>query len=416
MTEKVILLTTRLLKIKLLLKQRTMKKIILLIVMLYIAFCIQAQSLLDVYHKGQIKLVPDTEYAKNTDWNKIFDDRNDEKYGNPIGKMKSIAVSSSGELFISNYSKYNIYKFDANGNFVKEFGKEGGKKGEFLYRPTLHGILDNKLVFASDHQGRIQFYDLGGNFVKMVKIDYMPLQIVPLKNNKIAIAGHVPYNGDTKYIVSIKDIVTGEEKIIDSYFNSLIKLKPIRIKTKDGGMFGFSPSGLRDKTILEKTFDGNLIVSHNVESILNIFSPDGNKIKTINLELSATKTSAEEKEKFLNGVKDFLIKKDLYEENKDLLNDPNIYPENYPLFYSIKTDPEGNVLVFKFTKEKGNSFLVFDKTGKFICESKLYSESLKLDINSRFSTFEISPDAIYAFVSVIDSSTSELKIIRAKLK
>ena len=393
-----------------------MRKIILSVVILCCVNSIQAQSLLDVYKKGQINLIPDTEYGKNTDWNKIFDDRNDEKYGNPIGKMKSLAVSSNGELFISNYSKYNIYKFDAKGNFLKEFGKEGGKKGEFLYRPTLHGVLDNKYVFASDHQGRIQFFDLDGNFQKMVKIDYMPLQIIPLKNNKIAIAGHVAYNGDTRYIVSIKDIETGEEKIVDSYMNSLIKLKPITIKAKDGGMFGFSPSGLRDKTIIERTADGNLIVSHNVESAINIFSPEGNKIKTIKLELSATKTSAEEKEKFLNGVKDFLIKKDLYEENKELLTNPNIYPETYPLFYSIESDPEGNVLVFKFSKDKGNSFLVFDKAGKYICESKLYSDKLKLDINSRFSTFEISSDGLYAFVSVIDSETSELKIIRTKLK
>lgn len=393
-----------------------MRKIILSIVILCCINNVQAQNLLDIYKKGQINLIPDTEYAKNTDWNSLFSDRNETKYGNPVGKMKSIAVNNNGELFIGNYGNYKIYKFDANGNFIKEFGKEGGKKGEFLYRPTLHGILDNKYVFASDHQGRIQFFDLDGDFVKMVKLDYMPLQIVPLKNNKIAIAGHVPYNGNTKYIVSIKDIDTGEEKIVDSYFNSLIKLKPITIKTKEGGMFGFSPAGLTDKTILERTTDGNLVVSHNVESKVNIYTPEGNKIKTINLELSATKTSAEEKEKFLNGVKEFLIKKDLYEENKDLLSDPNIYPETYPLFYSIKSDPEGNILVFKFSKEKGNSFLVFDKTGKYICESKLDSDTLKLDINSRFSTFEISPNGLYAFVSVIHSENAELKIIRVKLK
>ncbi len=259
----------------LLTKLKFMKKLIFLIIILFSVSQLNAQLLIDIYKKGDINLIPDSNYARNTNWNKLFDDRNEVIYGNPVGKMKSIAVASKGELFISNYSKYNIYKFDKDGNFVKEFGKEGDKKGEFLYRPTLHGILDDKYVFASDHQGRIQLFYLNGEFYKMVKIDYMPLQIIPLKNNKMAILGHVPYNGDTRYVVSIKDIETGEEKNVDSYFNSLINIKPVTIKLKEGGMVSFSPSSIKDKTIIERTFDGNLIVGHNTESKLTIFSLNG---------------------------------------------------------------------------------------------------------------------------------------------
>ncbi len=393
-----------------------MRKIILIIVIVFSLGNLNAQTLIDVYKSGEINLIADNQYAQNTNWNKLFDDRNEEKYGNPVGKMKSLAVSDNGELFISNYSKYNIYKFDKNGNFVKEFGKEGGKKGEFLYRPTLGGIIDNKYVFASDHQGRIQFFDLNGNFIKMVKIDYMPLQIIPLKNNKIAIWGHVPYNGDTKYIVSIKDIDTGKEKIVDSYFNSLINLKPITITTKSGLMLSFSPSGLRDKTIIKRTFDGNLIIGHNVQSKLSYFTPEGIKIKEVELKQAAIKTSEADKQEFLDKVKATLIEKNLYEENKELLNDPDIYPDHYPVFYDIKSDPDGNTLIFKYSENNGNSFLVYNKNGEFICETLIKSDKYKLDINSRFVTFQIHPNGLYAFVSVMDSETSELKIIRTTLK
>lgn len=393
-----------------------MKKIIIPILFILCFHQIYAQSLIDVYKKGVINLVEDTNYGANTDWNALFNDRDEVAVGNPIGKMKSIAISNSGELFISNYSKYNIYKFDAKGNFIKEFGKKGGKKGEFLYRPTLHGILDNKYVVASDHQGRIQIYDLSGTFYKMVKIDYMPLQIIPLKDNKIAIWGHVPQNGDVKYIVSIKDINTGKETIVDSYLNSLINLKPITVKDKNGYLYGFSPSGIKDKTIIERTPDGNLIIGRNVESKLSIFSANGKLIKTLSLNKSPIKTTEKDKAKFLKTVKDYLIEKDLYEENKELLDDPNIYPETYPIFYAIKTDPEGNILVFSFSEEEGNTFQVYDTTGKYVCETNINSNKFRLDINPRFNTFEIQSNGLYAFVSVIDSSTNELKIIRTKLK
>lgn len=392
-----------------------MKKIIFLFLIFCCVSKTQAQTLLDVYKTGTINLVQDTKYAVNTDWNKLFDDREKTIYGNPVGVMKSMAVSNSGKVFIGNYSKYNIYKFDNNGNYVKEFGKRGSKKGEFLYRPTLHGILDNKYVFASDHQGRIQFYNLNGEFYKMVKLDYMPMQIIPLKDNKIAIVGHVAYNGKTRIIVSIKDIDVGKEKIIYSYFDDDFYSKNIVIK-KGKGLQSFSPSGFKDRPIIERTFDGNLIIGRNTESKLSIFSPNGEQIKDIDLNLTPVKTTEKMKSDFLNGVKDYLVEKNIYEENKDQLNKPEVYPKYHPIFYDLKSDPEGNILVFNYSEEDGNSFLVYDKTGEFVCETNLNSNLFKLDINSRFSTFEIHPSGLYAFVTVIDSNTSEIKIIRTLLK
>ncbi len=392
------------------------RKIIISLVLLCFMSSVKSQTLLDIYQKGIIKLTPDNQYGNQNNWNRLFDDKDKVVYGNPVGKMKSIAVSDHGEVFVGNYSKYNIYKLDKEGNLVKQFGKKGGKPGEFLYRPTLRGILDNKYVFASDHQGRIQFYDLDGNFYKMVKIDYMPLQIVALKNNKIAIWGHVPYNGDVKYIVSIKDIETNKEVIVDSYFNSLTNLKAVRIKLKDGTLFSFSPTGVRDRTILERTPEGNLIVGHNVQDKLSIYNPDGKKIQTINLLQTPKKTTAEDKEKFIQKIKQFLMEKDLYEENKELLNDPNIYPGIRPVYYAIKTDYQGNMLIFHYSEEEGNSFFVYDKEGRYICETTIDSNKYKIDINARFSTFQIHPSGLYAYVSVVDSETSELKIIRTLLK
>lgn len=394
-----------------------MRKMIMIsmFILCFIPFT-KSQTLLDIYQKGIIKLTPDKNYGSHTDWNRLFDDKDKVVYGNPVGKMKSIVVSEEGEVFVGNYSKYNIYKLDKTGDFIKQFGKKGGKAGEFLYRPTLHGILDNKYVFASDHQGRIQFYDLKGNFYKMVKIDYMPLQIVALKDNKIAIWGHVAYKGDVKYIVAIKDIETNKEIIVDSYFNSLTNLKAVRIKLKDGTLFSFNPTGVKDRTIIERTPEGNLIVGHNVQDKLSVYNPDGQKIQSINLQQTPKKTTAKEKEEFIQKIKQFLVEKDLYEENKELLNDPDIYPGIRPVYYAIKTDYQGNILLFHYSEEEGNSFFVYDKEGSYICETTIEQDKFEIDINARFSTFQIHPNGLYAYVSVVDSETSEIKIIRTELK
>ena len=47
-----------------------MKKIIFLIAILCFISEMKAQSLIEIYKQGTINLTPDTDYAKNTNWNK----------------------------------------------------------------------------------------------------------------------------------------------------------------------------------------------------------------------------------------------------------------------------------------------------------------------------------------------------------
>ena len=51
-----------------------------------------------------------------------------------------------------------------------------------------------------------------------IQFDFALPGCIPLKNNKIAVAGYVPWSNKSRRIVMIKDIETEEEKIIDSYF------------------------------------------------------------------------------------------------------------------------------------------------------------------------------------------------------
>ena len=102
-----------------------MIKLIFILILLIIIGVSHAGNLIDIYKTGTLRLIADPTFAVNTDWDTLFSDYFTEKYNNPIGTYKDIVISENGDIFISNYSQYNIYKFDHNGNYVIKFGNQG---------------------------------------------------------------------------------------------------------------------------------------------------------------------------------------------------------------------------------------------------------------------------------------------------
>ena len=72
-----------------------MKKI-LFIALLFVSATLWSQQLSTLYKSGELKLVPDAEYAKNNDWNK------------PVSDNKQIVVAPDGSVFISLHTGYSI--------------------------------------------------------------------------------------------------------------------------------------------------------------------------------------------------------------------------------------------------------------------------------------------------------------------
>jgi hypothetical protein len=66
--------------------------------------------------------------------------------------------------------------------------------------------------------GKIHLFDLDGNFVKRMQMDYPILECVALKDKKVGISGSVPYKGkQSKKLIAIKDVNTETEDILTYY-------------------------------------------------------------------------------------------------------------------------------------------------------------------------------------------------------
>jgi len=95
----------------------------------------------------------------------------DEKGFNPC----AVTVAPDGSLFVADgYGSNYVLKFDKDRKFVKAFGGPGEAEGKFK---TCHGIaLDTRpgkllLLVCNRNNNRVEYWDLDGNFVKVIQKD-----------------------------------------------------------------------------------------------------------------------------------------------------------------------------------------------------------------------------------------------------
>jgi len=413
---------------------------------------LQAQQLASIYKGGDIKLVADPGYAKNVDWEKQFSDFDQTAWGKPVGSYKQIVVAPDGSVFMSHHTRHSISKFDKDGNFVKEFGKKGGKSpADFIYMPSVQGILDGKYLYTTAVDGRMHFFDLNGNWVRTIKLKYMPLGTMPMKGGKIAIIGHVPSGKGAKQIVSLLSYADGKEKIISSTFElyassdeKMIKINPYFYKDKDGKeqrignwigcTLPFShPSYFRVRFATNSA--GNLVAAYPETGEIAVFDNTGKKLRQFKTDLKPEVITKEDREEYYqNAAKSVkTLEEDIAKKTKDKeywesyvsqykqqlekFRDPANYPANLPYFSEMMVDSENNILLFRFTREEGsNKFDVYtyNSTGSKIATTSFVADKYDLKINP--AVFRFHNGSIYSVIKVKNAVGNPLRLVKFDLK
>lgn len=394
---------------------------------------VNSQDLINIYKKGNVKLEEVNGYGSKNNWNTLFSDYNTVEYGSSTGKHKRIVVAPDGSVFMSHKSRHEIWKFDKNGNFLLKFGKKGTAVDQFPFIPDVEGVLDGKYIFTSDCQGRVKFFDLNGKFVKIIRLDYMPLAIIPLKNSKLAIAGY-PIG---KTIIVIKDYNTGKEKIIQSETENKDD-GSIKINMPNGGMMSYmmplTHSSLSRYRIATGK-NGNLIVASPKTGIVTEYSTDGIKIGEFNLNITPLSITDEDINSYyetaLKNTAKFeeQLKKNKNYTETDVKNvitqyksqignykDRKYYPSHLPYFSSIVIDSEGNLIVFEYTEEDvSNNFraYTFDAKGKYVCSSSFHADNYELNFEPY--SFAINQGYVYSLAFKNNCKDFCLRLVKFKM-
>lgn len=424
-----------------------MKKLIAITSLALLTISISAQSLLEIYQKGTVKLIPDKEYAQGNDWDKIFESYYDTiktsfNRNVPIGERKSIVMKPDGSLIVNHAYKNYYSLFDANGKFVKEFGiMKNGKRIEKTN--GIEGVINNNFFTELDNMGNMICMDFDGNYVKTLKLDYMAHDMIPLKNNKFAVVGWVIWKDKFRDFVSIVDYNTNKEKIIWDHFseNKTTETTPMKTITP-AYMHEYMKFNQFDISIIDPreishpkiaTINDKLIIAFPKTGEFLIYDMDGNLKSKEKVEWKQNIVSVEE----LREIKQKGI--DKYRE-AELCKNPKISEEEMkeakkavlekaeervnkmendmklPFFSTIIKDFDNNLLFFEFPKEKGaNKFNVwiYKDGGNFVCQSSFVCDDYDLSIMPSKMVFR--NGYIYSLQTLKNTDGNPLRLVRFKI-
>lgn len=417
-----------------------MKTLVLSTIMLFSFLISSSQNLTDLYKKGDVTLSEDQSFGSKNNWKELFYDIGASQEEGKDGRNKAIVIAPDGSVFMSHRSRHSISLYDKNGNYVKDFGRKGSKASDFIYMPYVVGILNGKYLATAAVDGRMLFFDLNGNWVKTLSLDYMPLDNAMLRNEKIAILGHTSWKSKTRSLIAIKDFKTGLEKIIWDEFEDYNRPGNITVSYNTGGMSTWSlpfthPSYTRPKLLTSP--DGNLVVVFPESGEVKTYSPEGKLLKSFiagtGERMAITQKDREEfyqkaLEKIKCMEKEMASAKGLQKENleqtiiqfRQQINkylDPASYPEKLPEISQAMFDSDNNLLIFAFTRESNeNRFMVysFNNNGNKVCESSFVSGGYNLNFsNSRFQFYKGFVIGLQSFSD--DNPEIPFKLVRFKL-
>lgn len=372
------------------------------------------QNLVSKYQTGTVKLIADTTFAVDNDWDSVFESYNDRMNGKHIGARKSLKVLPDGSIVVSHAYKDFYTLFSPEGEFVKEVKVVNDMGVAFKRVNAIEGIINNNTLFTGlDNMGQSLCFDVKGNYKKTLKMDYATRQMIALPNGKIAVVGWVIWSDKFREFVAIVDYETNQEKIIWDYFT------PRNCEGKEHRLFNYSyffkerggysintmpytsKLGMASPPIIAWVKD-KLIVANPTNSELLTFDLNGNKIGSEKMDLDRNQISVEEQKviqlaaiekldnmnnpQFASWVTDeenrkahaFFInamRADL-EKIKD--------PIDLPYFSTVIKDSDDNLLFFEFAEEEGQNrfnIWVYNSSGKFVGQSRFVSDEFQLDIN-----------------------------------
>jgi len=422
-----------------------MRKFVLIILLLATIMSLSAQNLIDIYKKGSVKLIPDNEYAKNNNWDKVFETYYDTIYNTPMGNRKSLKLMSDGSVVVNHKYRNYYSKFSPNGSFVKEFGIKSSNGKRFKRIDPIAGVINNNLYTELDNMGNMVCCDYDGNYIKTLNLDYSTRQMLPLSNNRIAVVSWAIWKDKFRDFVAIVDYETNEEKVIWEKFtdrcapNSHCHMFQYGYTFAERGGFSINTMPLSENRGLTAhpkiANSGNeLIIAIPDTGEVVVYDLDGNQKSSDQIEWARNYVSVKEQKDIQQKAiaKYKSIQNPNFaswvspQENKAALNhvigemEADLKqiskPLPVPVFSNIIKDSDGNLLFFEFPKEvNANKFNVWIYKGgsKFICQSSFVCDDYDLQITPSKMVFK--DGYIYALQTLKKTSGVPLRLVRFKL-
>jgi len=369
------------------------------------------------FNSKVVKLVPETNFLPNADWKSLFYDPSKTNAVEKAGLNKQLAIGSDGRVYISDRSNFIITILDKTGKLLKTFGKKGYEDGEFINNQDFNGILKNQYLVISDNTGRINFFDLDGNFVKVIRIDFMPKNIFPLNSGNLIIWGHVPMSGKrAKDVLAELDFTTGKYHVFYENIESYDQPQFITMESKSGSI-AMMTAYSRDRKTIRITGDDKVVVAYNQSGIIKVYTDVNGKYEesefTVRIEPEII--TEEAKNEYYQNFKERLKSKGSDTSHAELVKAEGFFPEHLPCFYNMILDEQNNTLLFIYTNDENQdyAFMAYALDGTYLGQSEFKIEGY--DLLSKMGHFKFKDGFVYT-LALKKGEDYPLRIIKCRME
>lgn len=380
-----------------------MKKLLLIITILFASYIIDAQT---------INLVKDDSYAVKDDF---FDALGQ---AGTLYNVKKLTVFDDGTAMISHTNENRYSLFDEKGKHLKdiEIYYKDGKKKPFNLQPVF-GKINNLYFTGTNSQGIIYFFDDNGLIVNEITVDCSVYNMIALNNNDIAFYGGTSWKTKWRDFAAILDVNTGKYKIMFDYFED--------ISSKDDDYYIYAKAHVNKRLEIFKVND-NLIVAIPQKGDLKVYDFAGNKVSEHKLNWKPKILSVEEQKKIqADAIAKYKQEAANTEFNPDLFRDfikrlengtkHITQPLTLSMFTSAMQGNSDNIIFFEYAEEAGkNSFHTYSVgQNKTISQNSFQCADFDLSITK--NKFVIHNGYVYG-IQKVKGTEDELRLVRFLMK
>lgn len=221
-----------------------------------------------------------------------------------IINITSFFSNNNGEIFLFSSTEGKIFKFKPNGLFEKSFCRLGQGPGEIQRVLFMYHNLENDFLYLPEYfsgQKRVTIFDSDGNYQGNLKIS-LPASLM----DKI---WHLSFLEDGSFYLMLQDrigwkpagkLFTTQDKIDVKYFNQKDEfIADIFTITMDNEMssgpgWGGPQILFKPSILMRLAPEGHIVIAKTDDNSLIVFDKNGNKLRTIKLEISREKLSEQE--------------------------------------------------------------------------------------------------------------------------
>lgn len=278
-----------------------------------------------------------------------------EKPDETFVNITALDVLKNGTVYVLDTKDGRVKVFDAQGEFVRAFGKAGQGPGE-LNQPV--GILitpENEVLVEDALNQRLAFFSLEGTFLRQVSTaKALGLTGIQMDGRGLIIARSMGIGEAGKLSFDVKTY--------DREFNPKVKLTSVEFPISPQAKFN---PFLATNLLYALDDQGHLYFGSSRDYEIKVVSPEGKILKTIGRDYDPVPITQADKDEMLK-----LVPNVPGANVKDMIQ----FPDAYPAFANFVPADEGRLLVRTYEKGRAKKeyfWDVFDAQGRYIAKITL---------------------------------------------